>query len=309
MKFYLQYVAPYTVEMPQNWGAANGSLLHEVLEEYATGLRKDWQNNLIEKFCHLINDKNTWDYIYRFSKGQKLSVGSEIAHAKRSCGTCPYGEKQADGMNIFCKAMGKNTNEFRGSPKKMIDDTFELASVIFDNDYNPIDDAKVLAVEQEFKITFPNGVPVWGFMDLISEIDENTIEIRDYKSAKRVPTDQEILDNKLHNDIQMQIYYVACKYMCDNNIAPFSDKYKNIYVTIHFLRKSPVTIAYNSLDYVKILDIMYKEKERILSMEKPMPLGMMGKDKFWICNYCNIEACQRACIELHGKTREELANE
>lgn len=309
MKFYLQYCAPYPVNMPQSWGAANGTLLHEVLEEYARGERKDWRNNLLEKFRKMINDPAVLDYVFRFAKGQKLSVANEIKSGKRSCGTCPYGTKMADGATVFCNAVGKKTDEFLGTPKKMLDDTFELAEVIFDNDFNPIDDAKVIGVEQEFKIVFPNGVPVWGFMDLVSEINEDTIEIRDYKSAKRVPTDQEILDNKLYHDIQMQIYYVAAKYMCDNDIPPFSKKYKNIFVTIHFLRKSPITIFYNDLDYDKILYIMYKERDKILNLEKPLPLGMTGKDKFWICNYCNIDACQQACIEIHGKTREELANE
>jgi len=105
------------------------------------------------------------------------------------------------------------------------------------------------------------------------------------------------------------MYFAVAKYMCDNNIPPFSDKYENIFVTIHYLRKCPITMTYTDGDYRRILDTIEKEKNKIAEIDKPLPLGMVGRDKFWICNYCNIDACKKACLEIHGKDREELADE
>jgi hypothetical protein len=215
----------------------------------------------------------------------------------------------SDGATIHCNAMGKTTKEFQGSPKKMIMDTVKLAKVIFDTDFNPIDDLKVIGIEHEFDITFDNGIRTYGFIDLVSEVDEETLEIRDYKSAKRVPSDRDIDGGWINRDIQMQMYYAVAKYCCEHNIPPFHSGYKNIFVTIHFLRKTPITMVYTPSDYDRILRTLKKAFNDIREIEKPLPSGMWGRDHFWICNYCNKEACEKACLEIHGKTREELANE
>lgn len=310
MKFYLQYVAEERPKMPKSWGAANGTLLHEVFEEYARGERRDWRKNLMEKFRGLMSDtRELEDHVFKFSKGQKVSLSDQIKRAKRKCGKCPVATILSDGHSVFCQAMGKTTNEFVGTPYEMITDTIRLAEVIFDDDFNPIDDLKVLAVEHEFDITFPNGIRTYGFMDLLSEVDDKSIEIRDYKSAKRVPTDKEIMIGAVKEDIQMQLYFAVARYCCDNNIAPFKDTYENIYVTIHYLRKVPITMMFSTKDYKAIIERLEREKKKIEEIEKPRPLGMTGPNKFWICNYCNVEACEKACLEVHGKTREELANE
>jgi hypothetical protein len=295
--------------MPDNWGAANGTLLHEVFEDYASGKRRDWRKNLMEKFRAYMNDDKVLDYVFKFTKGVKTSVEDNIKKSKRSCHACPFATMMADGQTVHCNAVGKTTTEFVGSPRAMVEDTIKLAEAIFDDDFNPIDEMKVIGIEQEFDITFPNGVRTYGFIDLVSEISEDTIEIRDYKSAKRVPSDKEIEEGWIAHDIQMQLYYAVAKYMCDNNIPPFKDTYKNIFVTIHFLRKGPITMAYTQGHYNRLLDRIAKAKEEIEQIEKPLPKGMWGRDRFWICNYCNIEACEKACLEIHGKTREELAYE
>ena len=309
MKFYLQYVAPDKPDMPNNWGAANGTLVHEVFEDYASGERRDWKHNLMEKFRAYMADQEVLDYVFKFTKGVKTSVTDNIKATKRSCHACPFAKMMADGQTVHCSAVGKTTTEFVGSPRKMLEDTISLANAIFDDDFNPIDEMKVIGIEQKFDITFPNGVRTYGFIDLVSEVSEDTIEIRDYKSAKRVPSDKEIEQDKMRYDIQMQMYYAVAKYMCDNNIAPFKDTYKNIFVTIHFLRKCPITMVYNDVDYRRILNTIEKEKNKILTIENPEPLGMVGRDRFWICNYCNIDACNKACLEIHGKSREQLKNE
>lgn len=309
MKFYLTYVAPYTVEMPDSWGAANGTLLHEVFEEYANGINRDWRNNIISKFRAMINNPEVLNSVFKFYKGQKITIADAIKDSKRSCGKCPFGTIMADGQTVFCGAVGMATNEFSGTPKAMLEDTIKLAEVIFDPDFNPIDEMKVLSVEHEFDVTFENGIRTYGFIDLISEVNEDSIEIRDYKSAKRTPTTKDIDKGWINRDIQMELYYCIAKYCCKNNIPPFSSKYKNIFVTIHFLRSGPITMVYNDYDYNRILRYLKDSYDKIRLIEKPLPKGMWGKDKNWICNYCNIDACDQACLEIHGKTRNELHDE
>ena len=309
MKFYLSYCSPDKIEMPQSWGAANGTLLHEVFEEYASGERRDWKKNLMEKFRLAMADKTIRESVFKFSRGTKITTEESVANARyKKCGQCPFVQKMADGTP-FCLAMGKPANEFKGSPRSMITDTVKLAYAIFDDDFNPIDDMKVVGVEHKFEITFENGISTLGFIDLVSEVNEDTIEIRDYKSAKRIPSDREILEGWVAKDIQMQMYYAVAKYSCDNNIPPFSDKYKNIFVTIHFLRKTPITMVYTEKDYDQVLRTLKQEFDRIRAIRNPLPAGAWGKDKNWICNYCNADECNKACIKIHGKTRKEIIDE
>ena len=309
MKFYLSYCAPDRIVMPDSWGAANGTLLHEIFEEYASGARRDWYQNLLEKFRAAMTDEEVTGSVFKFTKGQKQTLAQEIRGVRRNCARCPMAKVMSDGATVFCEAMGKTTSEFQGSPKKIILDTIKLAKVIFDDDFNPIDDLKVIGIEHEFDITFENGVQTYGFIDLVSEVDEETIEIRDYKSAKRVPSDRDIEGGWVAKDVQMLLYYAVAKYCCDNNIPPFSDKYKNIFVTIHYLRKSPITMIYTEKDYQQVLVALKNTFDKIRKIDKPLPAGMWGRDHFWICNYCNVEECNKACLEIHGKTREELADE
>ena len=309
MKFYISYCGDERIETPNSWGAANGTILHEIFEEYANGTRRDWKQNLMDKFVAAMHNPEITESIFKYTKGVKTTLADEIAKSRRSCGKCQFANVMSDGSTVFCKAMGKTTSEFVGSPKKMISDTLKLAQVIFDDDFNPIDDLKVIGVEHKFEITFENGVSTLGYIDLISEIDDETIEIRDYKSAKRVPSDKDIDGGWINKDIQMQLYYAVAKHCCDNNIAPFSSKYKNILVTIHFLRKTPITMIYTSSDYRRILYKLKKAYDDIRGVGKPLPEGMWGRNKYWICNYCNIEECNKACLDLHSKTREELESE
>jgi predicted RNase H-like HicB family nuclease len=68
-------------------------------------------------------------------------------------------------------------------------------------------------------------------------------------------------------------------------------------------------MVYNMSDYYRIVRTLREKYDKIRSIEKPLPEGMWGKDKNWICSYCNIEECNKVCLEIHGKTREELRDE
>lgn len=68
-------------------------------------------------------------------------------------------------------------------------------------------DRKVLAVEQAFEGHLPNGVPVRAVLDRIDQLDETTIEVRDYKTGtSHFPTQYE-----LQSDEQLSMYDVIAR--------------------------------------------------------------------------------------------------
>ncbi len=68
--------------------------------------------------------------------------------------------------------------------------------------YDPSE--KVLAVEGFFKITTPDDIPIVGAIDKVVELNENTIAVIDYKTARNALNTYE-----LDTDIQLSMYDLA----------------------------------------------------------------------------------------------------
>lgn len=86
--------------------------------------------------------------------------------------------------------------------------------------------SKVLEVEKEFLLPLENGIFLKGFIDRVSEISEDTIELTDYKSG--VPYNE----LKCQEEIQPFIYKIAAKILWP--------KYKNILFNFYFLKNKKI---------------------------------------------------------------------
>ena len=72
----------------------------------------------------------------------------------------------------------------------------------FVDKYDPAED--ILAVEYRFKLETPDGVPIAGAMDKVVRINDDTIAIVDYKTARNALSSYELQD-----DIQLSMYDLA----------------------------------------------------------------------------------------------------
>lgn len=72
----------------------------------------------------------------------------------------------------------------------------------FINRFDPAEE--VLEVEYRFKLTTPEGVPIAGAIDKVVKINDNTLAIVDYKTARNALTPYELED-----DIQLSMYDLA----------------------------------------------------------------------------------------------------
>lgn len=82
---------------------------------------------------------------------------------------------------------------------------------------------KVLAVEQEFDLEFPEGVRIYGFMDKVRELDSQTLLVTDYKTS-RVPLSWE----EARTDEQISMYDLACSVLYP--------QYSKIVLELNYLR-------------------------------------------------------------------------
>lgn len=112
-----------------------------------------------------------------------------------------------------------------------------------------------------------------GTIDLITKVDNNTLEIIDWKTGKRLDwaTGQEKTHEKLQNDPQLMIYHYA--------ISQLYPQYENIIVTIYFINDGgPFSILFDKKDLARTEDMIRQKFEYIKKNKKPR------LHKTWMCS-------------------------
>lgn len=112
-----------------------------------------------------------------------------------------------------------------------------------------------------------------GTIDLITKIDDNTLEVIDWKTGKRLDwaTGQEKTHAKLQNDPQLMIYHYA--------ISQIFPQYEHIIVTIYFINDGgPFSIMFDKKDLARTEDMLRNKFETIKKTKKPR------LHKTWMCS-------------------------
>lgn len=129
--------------------------------------------------------------------------------------------------------------------------------------YDP--NEKILDVEHFFRLQTPEGVPIVGAMDKVVVLNDNTLGIYDYKTAKRALTNNELL-----TDIQLSMYDLAASmiwpeytnrvlfldyvrlgkkistYRTDEDRETFREFLKSVWLQISKLEEKEVTGSFNN---------------------------------------------------------------
>jgi hypothetical protein len=111
-----------------------------------------------------------------------------------------------------------------------------------------------------------------GTIDLITKVNDNTIEIIDWKSGKRLDwaTGEEKTLDKLQNDPQLKIYHYAVSQLYPN--------IEHVMVSINFINDGgPFTICYDKSDLLSTEEMLRKKFQIIKNTEVPK------LNKTWKC--------------------------
>jgi hypothetical protein len=103
-----------------------------------------------------------------------------------------------------------------------------------------------------------------GTIDLITTVNDNTIEIVDWKTGKRLDwaTGEEKTFKKLENDPQLRLYHYAASMLYPN--------IEHIIVTINFINYGgPFTMCYDRNDLPQTEDMIRKKFETIKLCKRP----------------------------------------
>lgn len=253
-----------------------GLAVHETLEDWGDGKEKDYLKRL--KLAY--QQKQHW-------KLDARDAGKGFPHPQpKSCETCPWAQNA--GGTTICTIAAKLIADVEGCPRNNFEDDLRLVEKVLKNQAkpHPLIKNKIVGVEVPFDLEFngPNNpYRVLGYIDLVTEIDEDTLEVRDYKTGNWAKTyDQAFADP------QLRIYSIAAKKLFPS--------YKFTIMTLDYLRKQPVTVIFSEEDDKETHKALEKYFKEIQSNEDPK------RNKSFMCKFCiGYDKC--------GEYRKKFLNE
>ena len=242
-KYWLTYHCP-DIELKSNWGAAHGSLIHDLLENYANGLDPDWMNRLYRGYGGTLQTMNNFGAFEIMESPLKLAKEAEFAKQKPYCESCCY----KDGVNNKCLISKEPLDNLSGCARMLFDNSITLMQKIINN-YSDVwpnilrnKEGVIIGTEYPYKLPIAGSdVPMIGIMDLVVEEDPKTIRIYDYKAGKWTQTYDECKE-----DIQVKMYSLAARKEFIEDVHNKGYKYENVILTFDYFTKHPITVAFSA---------------------------------------------------------------
>jgi DNA helicase-2/ATP-dependent DNA helicase PcrA len=133
-------------------------------------------------------------------------------------------------------------------------------------------DLKITGLEKLFKIKIADDIFLTGKIDRVDKLNQNEIEIIDYKTGKK-PNERE-----LKKSLQLTIYALATN---DKNL--FNKKLKDINLTFYYLQtQEKITIKKNEEELIET-------KEEIINMVKEIRKNEFNANPGKHCDFCSFK--------------------
>lgn len=256
-QYFIEYVLGW--RGPSGQKADKGTIVHKVLEILAV-IQKAYQDNLNTITDDIIGNISVTTYnldtIIQQVYDHYSKTNSHHKWSNKDFKDCKEWIYKAINFN---NGMFDPRNRYILYPEKHFD--FEIkkpwAKYEFDTDNGKI-----------------NGfLSLKGTIDLLTCVNENTIEIIDWKTGRRLDwaTGQEKTQEKLENDPQLRIYHYAISHL-------FPD-IEHIIFSIYFINDGgPFSICFDKKDLIKTEDMLRTKFDTIKRNKKPK------LHKSWMCN-------------------------
>jgi hypothetical protein len=292
-KYWLTYHRP-DLELKSNWGAAHGSLIHDLLENKANGNDVDWLNRLYRGYA------GTLETLDRY--GKPTVMESPLRWAKPrdyheqipDCLTC----EEIDQENNRCGISHEPLDSLNGCAKMLFDGSVLMMKDVIKRYQDTWDrilrDPSGQLVGTEYGYNLPiegTNVPMIGIMDLVVEEDPETVHIIDYKSGSWTQNYDECRD-----DIQVRMYSLASRKEFVEDVHGKGYNYKNVLLTFDYFTKQPVTVAFSAEEDAETENFVYKKIQEIQNTDWITRI-VSSNDDFsqrwaWKCKYiCDHNVC------------------
>ena len=180
-----------------------------------------------------------------------------------------------------------------------------VETILNDEFYNPYKMDNIIDQERWFSIEMPGDewktkdenkndmqFTIRGFIDLVREIDEDTIEIIDWKTGQRMDFYSRVSIDpiQLMREIQPRLYHLASQ----NLYA----KYKNIIITFYYINNGgPITISLSNEDIPFTLAAIWTFFNHVRKDT------LLKRNRSWQCRMCSYnknDICTKVWSDLHA---------
>lgn len=292
-KYWLTYHCP-DVTLRSNWGAAHGSLVHDVLEQYSNGSDLDPIGRLYRGYG------GTLETLDRYQKPEVMesplvwAKDKDYANKKPYCDTCPYA-KVEEGI---CGISREPLDNLPGCPRDLFDGSISMVErtiARYQDTWEKLlrdDSGAPIGCEYGFRMPVPGtDVPMIGYMDLVVKHDQDTIEVIDYKTGTWTQDYHECRE-----DIQVKMYSLASRRVFIDDCENHGFNFKNVILTFDYFTKNPITIAFSEEEDLETEEYV---RDKIKEIESTEWINRIVKnnDEFserraWKCrSLCDTEVC------------------
>ncbi len=299
-KYFLTYCTDEVLR--SNWGAAHGTLVHDVLENYSNGNDSDWMTRLYSGYGGTLETLDRYQEPETMESPLVWAKPRDYSEKKLHCDSCSYADQDANQCGISLKPL----DELPGCPEDLFEESVTMITDVIKN-YEETwekvlrdENGAPIGCEYKFNIKIAGtDIPLIGYMDLVIEEDPETIHVIDYKAGAKTQDYQECLE-----DIQVQAYSLAARREFIDDVNNHGFKYKNIILTFDYFRNKPITVALSKEDDDRTeAKILEKIKEiqstkwinRIIPSDEAFDARTSrGGYKYWKCKYlCDDSVCRR----------------
>lgn len=270
-QYFFEYVLGY--RGPSNQKADKGTIVHKVLEILAF-VKQTQQNNEKIFIDDIVGEVNISKYnLDKIIDNVYKYYTSQFHHHKWTS------KDLEDCRKWTYKALSYNNGMFDPRNRDIVSPEQHFDFIV-EQDW-----AKYDYKSKDGSISGYLGLK--GTIDLITKIDNNTLEIIDWKTGRRLnwATGEEKTQEKLEDDPQLRIYHYAV-----NHLYP---EIEHIMVTIFFINDGgPFSVSFDRSDLIKT-EKMLKDKFDIIKKTKKPKLN-----RSWMCS----KLCH------YGKTTFENSN-
>jgi hypothetical protein len=277
MQYFITYVLGYYPTSGKK--AELGTIVHKVMECLA-GLKKELQNASPRTKKLVLNDDAVGKIVIDRSDLLSSTLPNDLLEK-----SFDYYTKQSE------HAFSKGDKE---ECRKLVWDTLNFNNGQFDPR-----NRNIIAAEPHFDIPIDedwahyeyeiNGekikgqLAIKGTIDLVTKVDDNTIEAVDWKTGKRLDwaTGEEKTIEKLQSDPQLLLYNYA--------LSKLFPEYKQSIMSIFFIKDGgPFSLCFDNSDHDRFLKMLKIRFQDIQQNNNPKPISEDRNN--WkctkLCHYC-----------------------
>jgi len=286
-KYWLTYHTDR--KLKSNWGAAHGSLIHDILENYANEEDTDWMRRLYEGYGGTLETLDYYQNPVTMESPLIWAKPKDYAEKQPHCSSCPYAQ---DGL---CTINREKLDDLSGCPRDLFQFSIEMMRDTIDR-YRDIWPAllrdkggRIIGTEYEFSMPLPGvDVDVIGVMDLaIAYPERKTVEIIDYKTG--VWTQDY---GQCYDDIQVRTYSLASRRIFIDDILDLGFDFDNVILTFDYFQGKPVTLGFSEDEDLET-EVKLVKKVREIQGAHEIYRCVRDPETYWKCkSLCDKEVCK-----------------